>query len=111
MTHFYLQIVDDIAVARALAPEDFPFPEDEVWVLQEEGFGIGSDYIDGEFRDLEAEAEAEVRARAWRDAELSSYDLRSLLTDDPQHDAIIAYRQELRDWPGTGDFPGTRPTR
>ena len=32
------------------------------------------------------------------------------LTDHPQRDAYMTYRQSLRDWPSTSNFPDTKPT-
>ena len=52
----------------------------------------------------------EAEARKWRDGELFRTDSLMLLDDYPQKDGLTAYRQELRDWPSTGDFPDTRPT-
>lgn len=49
-------------------------------------------------------------ARKWRDEELANYDLMSLLSDNPNRSNILAYRQALRDWPSTSDFPDTKPT-
>ena len=49
-------------------------------------------------------------AREWRDSELFRTDSLMLLDDYPQKDGLTAYRQELRDWPSTDDFPDTRPT-
>ena len=48
--------------------------------------------------------------RMWRDAELQRTDSLSLLTDYPAASALTTYRQELRDWPSTDDFPDTQPT-
>ena len=55
------------------------------------------------------EPTAEEKARQWRDMELSSSDWIVPVTDHPQHAAYMAYRQALRDWPATDDFPDTRP--
>jgi len=52
----------------------------------------------------------EVEARAWRDSELKATDFIVPLTDYPNHAAWITYRQELRDWTTTEDFPNTKPT-
>jgi hypothetical protein len=50
--------------------------------------------------------------RQWRDNELQSSDFIVPLTDHPQHDAYMAYRQELRGYPAQEDFPnGTRPVK
>ena len=48
--------------------------------------------------------------RMWRDSELLGTDPLSLLTDYPNASALTTYRQELRDWPSTDDFPDTQPT-
>ena len=52
----------------------------------------------------------EERARQWRDAELANTDWVVPLTDHSQHAAYLTYRQALRDWPSTTDFPNVRPT-
>ena len=49
-------------------------------------------------------------AREWRDLELLRTDSLMLLDDYPQKDGLRVYRQALRDWPSTDDFPDTRPT-
>ena len=46
----------------------------------------------------------------WRDIELSNTDYIIPITDHSLHSAYITYRQELRDWPSTSDFPNTKPT-
>jgi hypothetical protein len=33
------------------------------------------------------------------------------LSDYPNRDAWITYRQELRDWTDTDNFPNTKPTK
>ena len=48
--------------------------------------------------------------RMWRNTELERTDSLSLLTDYPNASALITYRQELRDWPSTDDFPDIQPT-
>lgn len=54
--------------------------------------------------------ELETEARGWRDSELKATDFIVQLTDFPNHAAWITYRQELRDWTATEDFPDTKPT-
>lgn len=49
-------------------------------------------------------------ARIWRNAEIKATDFIVPLTDYPNHAAWITYRQELRDWTTTEDFPYTKPT-
>jgi hypothetical protein len=56
-----------------------------------------------------AEPTAEEAARAWRDAELQRTDIAATVSDYPNAEAILTYRQALRDWPSTSDFPDTRP--
>ncbi len=48
--------------------------------------------------------------RIWRNNELDKTDTLYLLDDYPDKDKLKAYRQALRDWPSTSDFPDTRPT-
>ena len=48
-------------------------------------------------------------ARNWRDKELARTDAFVPLTDHPQHGEYLTYRQALRDWPSTADFPLVRP--
>lgn len=55
------------------------------------------------------EPTAEEEARQWRDAELSFTDQAAQTPDWPNRENILTYRQTLRDWPATDDFPDTRP--
>ena len=50
------------------------------------------------------------KAVFWRDGQLSFTDWIVPTTDHPQYAAYITYRQALRDWPVSLDFPATRPT-
>ena len=54
--------------------------------------------------------EEELEERIWRDGELGRTDVLYLLDDYPDKDKLKTYRQALRDWPSTSDFPETRPT-
>ena len=56
------------------------------------------------------EEQIKFNARQWRNNALSATDWVIPISDHPQRDAYIAYRQKLRDWPNTGDFPNTEPT-
>ena len=56
------------------------------------------------------EPTAEETARQWRDSELSSTDEAAKTPDWPNRPNILVYRQDLRDWPSTQDFPDTKPT-
>ena len=52
----------------------------------------------------------EELARLWRDQELLRTDVAATVSDFPNADTVLAYRQVLRDWPSTSDFPHVRPT-
>ena len=52
---------------------------------------------------------AEQEARQWRNTELEATDQAAQTPDWPNRDNILTYRQALRDWPTTADFPETRP--
>jgi hypothetical protein len=56
-----------------------------------------------------SEEEKEYNAKQWRDHELSRTDTLMLLSDYPGKEALTTYRQALRDWPSTADFPDTKP--
>lgn len=58
----------------------------------------------------EAPIPKEDTERAWRDSELFRTDSLVLLPDYPYKEQLTVYRQALRDWPATSDFPDTRPT-
>ena len=62
------------------------------------------------FEDLEAEEPPPQEPREWRDGELLRTDDLIVLPDYPNTSALTTYRQKLRDWPSTGDFPDTKPT-
>tara|TARA_B100001059_G_scaffold231042_1_gene266199 strand:- start:45 stop:239 length:195 start_codon:yes stop_codon:yes gene_type:complete len=51
----------------------------------------------------------EQAARKWRDEELLRTDVAATVSDYPNTSAVLTYRQALRDWPSTSDFPETRP--
>jgi hypothetical protein len=51
----------------------------------------------------------EQKARRWRDEELTRTDIAATVSDYPNAEAILTYRQALRDWPATDNFPDTRP--
>ena len=55
------------------------------------------------------EPTAEESERMWRNSELSATDYIVPLSDHPQRDAYITYREALRQWPSTDSFPATRP--
>lgn len=62
------------------------------------------------------EPAAAAEARQWRDTELQRTDIAATVSDYPNAEAILVYRQKLRDWPAKNDageyingFPETRP--
>jgi hypothetical protein len=57
----------------------------------------------------EATASKEAAMKTWRNAELSFTDYIVPITDLPHYDSWMTYRQALRDWPNTTDFPDTKP--
>lgn len=49
-------------------------------------------------------------ARMWRNEELANTDRVAQTPDFPNRDKYLTYRQALRDWPSTSNFPDTKPT-
>ena len=73
--------------------------------------GIGWSYDGTNFTaPVKTTQELEDEARKWRDSELKKTDFIVPLTDYPNHAAWVTYRQTLRDWTTTEDFPNTTPT-
>jgi UDP-N-acetyl-D-mannosaminuronate dehydrogenase len=56
------------------------------------------------------EEKVKQEAREWRDQELKDTDWVVPIVDHSQHSQYLLYRQALRDWTATEDFPDTRPT-
>lgn len=53
---------------------------------------------------------SEDEQRAWRNNELKNTDWILSVADHPGKNMYIKYRQALRDWPETNEFPSSRPT-
>lgn len=107
------KIENGIVVDAIVASAEFTNTLEGTYVESQKGFGIGDTYDGTSFYKVPVESIddlIEETARGWRNSELSNTDSRSVALDDPQHDAIIAYRVALRDWPTTSDFPDTKPT-
>lgn len=102
--------VDNVIVAS----DEFAatLPEETVNVTGK-GVSIGHTYANGVFSaPVKTLEEKTAEEKEWRDYELKASDFIVPLTDHPQHDAYMIYRQELRDYPSQQDFPnGTRPVK
>jgi len=83
------------------------------WIEVPEGFGFGDIYSEtnGWSHPVQTSEETEEMARSWRNSEIKITDSIVPLTDYPNHAAWMTYRQELRDWPSTDNFPDTKPTK
>lgn len=105
----YYRIINGIAESKQSDINGF----DGVWAAAEDGFGFGDlwNEDDGWSHPVKTTEEIEAEAREWRDAELIATDFIIPLTDYPNRDAWITYRQELRDWTDTSDFPNTKPIK
>lgn len=105
----YYRIINGIAESKQLDINGF----DGVWAAAEEGFGEGDlwNEDDGWSHPVKTTEELEAEAREWRNNELKDTDFIMPLSDYPNRDAWITYRQELRDWTDTSDFPATKPTK
>lgn len=84
-----------------------------LWAAESEGFTVGDLYDEenGWSHPVKTTEELEAEAREWRDGELKATDFIVPTTDYPNHAAWLTYRQELRDWTTTDDFPETKPTK
>jgi len=99
--------VKDIIIADAEFAENYKY---DLVLLEDDLIKIGYDYVDGAFSYTEPPI-TEEEAKEWRDAELQITDIIAQTPDYPNRDAWITYRQELRDWPSTADFPDVKPSK
>lgn len=51
-----------------------------------------------------------TQAKQWRNEELKATDHITMISDYPNKDEYIVYRQDLRDWPLSQNFPSSYPT-
>ena len=54
--------------------------------------------------------ELENSQREWRNQELKKSDWIVPISDHPERASYLTYRANLRSWPSTSEFPGTKPT-
>ena len=52
-----------------------------------------------------------LEAREWRNRELKGTDFIVSISDHSSRAAFMTYREGLRNWTDTSDFPGTKPTK
>lgn len=90
--------------------------EDTDYQLVEKEPELNSIEVEGNFLKREdvfesfiPETTKEEYARRRRNELLQETDWIVGVSDHPQHTAYMTYRQALRDWPATADFPNTRP--
>ena len=83
-------------------------PVDGDWIKDTHDDGM---IIEHQFQGVlvPTEEEKQADARSWRDQELRATDWISQTPDHPKRNDYLTYRQRLRDWPSTSDFPDTRP--
>ena len=69
-------------------------------------------YTEKQFHEVPEPSEEDIayEARGWRDGELKATDWIVPVTDHPHHASHMTYRQALRDWPASEDFPNNKPT-
>jgi hypothetical protein len=107
----YFKIENNTVVDAIVAEANFISGLTGIWVESVDGFGIGDTYENGSFSKPPIPPMTEEQAREYRDSELKATDFIVPLTDYPNRTAWMTYRQELRDWPSTDDFPETKPTK
>jgi len=101
-------VVSNIVVASNEFAESL---QDQTVNVTEIDCEIGYSYNGTSFSaPVKNQEEIEAEAKTWRDSELSFTDFIVPLTDYPNHASWITYRQELRDWTATEDFPNIKPT-
>ena len=107
----YFKIENNTVTDTIVADATFISGLPGTWVESSEGYGIGDTYENNTFSEAPVPAMTEDEAREWRDMELQATDFIVPTTDYPNHAAWLTYREQLRDWPSTDDFPETKPTK
>jgi hypothetical protein len=81
-------------------------------VLTDETIRKGYLYDGSNFSEsVKSQEEQATIARKFRNMDLESSDWIVPVTDHPEHAEWLTYRQELRDWPSTENFPDTKPSK
>jgi len=110
----YFKIENGVVTNNVVASQEFVDNQEGTFVQAQDEYGIGDLYDGSSFykpKPVElTQSEAEKVARKWRDKELFSTDRIVSITDHPDHAATITYREALRNWPSTDDFPNNKPT-
>ena len=93
-------------------PGQTPKEGDIIKETYSDGSFVKKQYHPKEEASVPSESEiVEMDAKEWRNSELTSTDYIVPLTDFPNYSSWITYRQQLRDWPSTDDFPDIKPTQ
>jgi hypothetical protein len=80
-------------------------------IVADEHF-MSANYVNyREYTFSETQINLEEEARDWRNQELTGTDWIVPTIDHPHHALYLEYRQALRDWPSTSEFPNIRPTK
>ena len=113
MSNIYASLNKD-SICEVITTYETPFdtpPSNYLKIDSHDSSLIGKKWNGSAWEEIPVSAEEKEKdGRDWRDVELLRTDSLMLLDDYPQKDNLAAYRQKLRDWPSTGDFPATKPT-
>jgi hypothetical protein len=99
-------------VINITRPNEEPQEGDWVRYVYDNGDTVEKQYHTPPSPEVVAERNHKIKLdneKAWRNSELAKTDLLILLPDYPYKEQLTVYRQALRDWPSTTDFPDTRP--
>jgi hypothetical protein len=101
----WVNVGDDGIIIGAFESDIEQQHAQELFFDADMGALVGKIFVDGNTVNDNVEADA----YAWRIDQLYQTDWIASVIDHPQYEAYMAYRQALRDWPSTADFPDTKP--
>jgi hypothetical protein len=107
-----IKINDGVVVEVKQVKLDYILHDNEFIISEYNVDCLGKTYnpIDKTFSEyVPSQEEVERQAKEWRDSELFRTDSLMLLPDYPYTEQLTLYRQALRDWPSTPEFPSVRP--
>ena len=102
-------IVKNVVIGNSDFAESY---DGKAVILEDANVSIGYTYKNKKFTaPVQTSEQIEGEARTWRNMELVGTDWIVPLSDYPKYAEWLTYREQLRDWPSTENFPDTKPSK
>ncbi|MDA8788858.1 phage tail assembly chaperone [Porticoccaceae bacterium] len=107
--------IEELDTVTAIVTTSGVVKDDDYWLAEKEptpnSVKVGNNFAekDDVFEPFIFETTKAEYARRRRNELLQETDWIANTSDHPQYSVYMTYRQELRDWPSTANFPDIRP--